>query len=153
MKDPWFAIALAEFFILLLVFIPKVVASIPKTTSENKKKKDGGRMGVISKTDFVIRGLMGSGGAATIFEIHEPDDKTSYAGVFEHDYSIREGETIEFWPSSEIIARKNIPRNEVGEDGARSSWTEKLEYYKLKKYRIIPPKEMEHTEGEVVQAE
>lgn len=140
MKNPWFFIAVVEFVILLIILGPKVLSLVLRSNGESKpkKKKDEGRKGIIKDLDFVIRGLMGAGGAVSIFEIHEDGGKIFYAGVFGHDYTLSNGATIEFWPTSETIVRKETPINDQDDDGIRHNKTEETRYYQLEKYRIIP---------------
>lgn len=138
--DLWFAIAMIEFVILLDVFRQKVVASMKKNR-EQTKKGTGRQIGKIEEPFVCSRGIAGCGGTVTLFKIQK-EGGVFLAGVIGHEEDILEGCTIEFWPSKETVAFENVPRNRDNADGTRSAWIERVAYYGLEKYRIIPDEEI-----------
>lgn len=134
MKNPWLYVAVVEFIMLVIIVLKKNKGEVVKP---ELKEEDEGHKGIIRELEFGIRGLMGCGGGASIFEIHEEGGKIFYAGVFGHDHNLLNEATIEFWPTSEIILRKDMLKNEQDEEGFSYNTMEKIKYYQLKKYRIV----------------
>jgi hypothetical protein len=126
MNDPWFAVAVIEFVLLAMILIPKI--RLPK-------KIKAGRTGVVNKINFVTKGIAHN--PVTTLEIQEPNG-IFFAAIDGHDINFSNGDKIEFWPSLQNVANQDVPRVRNNEDGTTEHWQEKIRYWGLKKYRIVP---------------
>lgn len=94
--------------------------------------------GIIRNVQRTYRGIGGSE-AITLFDIVNLPSATAdefclNVGVFGHNYDIREGARIHFWPSDKSIAREHGSEEVRNKDGTYSSRRTTKIWYELKKY-------------------
>ncbi|HLD51449.1 hypothetical protein A3K34_04790 [candidate division WWE3 bacterium RIFOXYC1_FULL_40_10] len=139
----WFWIAVVELaIVLILVLLSRTHHKVQPTNQMARGKPRRDKNSVSKQTGTITNiyhGFMYFGTKpVTCIEVTLSGGDLFHLGIPGHDYSFREGATLEFWPTQETVTNTRVQRSQLEKDGTTSRWEEKIDYYAITRYRIVP---------------